>query len=50
MLQVSTVPLVPDKQTQFWKNAIQYTTQKTELKYVKEIAFIMITLHRTGAA
>ena len=45
----------PEEQTEneknpFWKNAIKYTSQNAEHPFVREMAFIMVTLHKTGAS
>jgi len=34
----------------FWSNATKYTaSEKEDEKFVSEIAYMMVTLHRTGA-
>lgn len=34
----------------FWKNATKYASSgKSDEKFVNEIAYMMVTLHRTGA-
>jgi hypothetical protein len=34
----------------FWSNATKYTaSEKEDEKFVSEVAYMMVTLHRTGA-
>ncbi len=33
----------------FWHHARLYTLEKTDESFVNEIAYMMVTLHRTGA-
>ena len=33
----------------FWKHANQYTSKYQDELFVGEIAYVMVTLHRTGA-
>lgn len=38
------------KQTVFWQNVAKYSQIKSEdQKFVNEVAYLMVTLHRTGA-
>ena len=38
------------KNTLFWKNATKYAASASEdEKFTEEIAYMMVTLHRTGA-
>ena len=40
----------PDRPSTFWINATKYTASgKEDEKFVSEIAYMMVTLHRTGA-
>ena len=42
-------PKKPSKQTQFWNNATKYAKVSKDEEFVEEIAYMMVTLHRTGA-
>jgi len=33
----------------FWNNATKYTSIGNDESFVEEIAYVMVTLHRTGA-
>jgi len=33
----------------FWDNATQYTLVSNDESFVEEVAYMMVTLHRTGA-
>jgi len=33
----------------FWNNATQYTLVSKDESFVEEVAYMMVTLHRTGA-
>ena len=33
----------------FWNNATKYTSLRDDECFVEEIAYMMVTLHRTGA-
>jgi len=33
----------------FWNNATQYTLLSKDESFVEEVAYMMVTLHRTGA-
>jgi len=33
----------------FWNNATQYTLASKDESFVEEVAYMMVTLHRTGA-
>ena len=39
----------PSKQTNFWKDATKYTSISNDECFVEEIAYMMVTLHRTGS-
>lgn len=40
----------PDQKSIFWKNATTYAaSENRDEKFVSEIAYMMVTLHRTGA-
>ncbi|MGI9567491.1 MAG: hypothetical protein ACR2LL_10845 [Nitrosopumilus sp.] len=42
-------PGKPSEQTQFWNNATKYTLVSQDEGFVEEVAYMMVTLHRTGA-
>jgi hypothetical protein len=33
----------------FWNNATKYTSVNNDEPFVEEVAYMMVTLHRTGA-
>jgi hypothetical protein len=33
----------------FWKNATKYASASDDESFVEEVAYMMVTLHRTGA-
>ena len=33
----------------FWKNATKYASASNDELFVEEVAYMMVTLHRTGA-
>jgi hypothetical protein len=33
----------------FWKNATKYASTSDDESFVEEVAYMMVTLHRTGA-
>lgn len=33
----------------FWNNATKYTSVSNDEPFVEEVAYMMVTLHRTGA-
>jgi len=33
----------------FWNNATKYTSEINDDSFVEEVAYMMVTLHRTGA-
>ena len=40
----------PDPKSDFWGNATKYTaSENDDEEFVSEIAYMMVTLHRTGA-
>lgn len=39
----------PSKQSNFWSDATKYTSTSNDECFVEEIAYMMVTLHRTGA-
>lgn len=40
----------PGKNSSFWNNATKYAaSSKADEGFVSEIAYVMVTLHRTGA-
>jgi len=36
-------------ETTFWNDATKYTSETTDDSFVEEVAYMMVTLHRTGA-
>jgi hypothetical protein len=38
-----------DKNEKFWKNATKYASASDDELFVEEVAYMMVTLHRTGA-
>jgi hypothetical protein len=39
----------PSQKTTFWNDATQYTLSSHDESFVEEVAYMMVTLHRTGA-
>lgn len=39
----------PERDASFWRRAGQYTSKFRDEAFVGEIAYVMVTLHRTGA-
>ena len=39
----------PSESANFWDNATKYTSIQNDECFVEEIAYMMVTLHRTGA-
>ena len=37
------------KNENFWKNATKYASASNDELFVEEVAYMMVTLHRTGA-
>lgn len=37
------------KETTFWNDATKYTNASKDESFVEEVAYVMVTLHRTGA-
>ena len=37
------------KNEKFWKNATKYASASDDELFVEEVAYMMVTLHRTGA-
>ena len=37
------------KNEKFWKNATKYASVSDDESFVEEVAYMMVTLHRTGA-
>jgi hypothetical protein len=37
------------QKTTFWNDATQYTLSSHDESFVEEVAYMMVTLHRTGA-
>ncbi len=35
--------------TSFWNDATKYASQSSDESFVEEVAYMMVTLHRTGA-
>ena len=35
--------------TSFWNDATKYASQSNDESFVEEVAYMMVTLHRTGA-
>ena len=35
--------------TNFWNDATKYASQSNDESFVEEVAYMMVTLHRTGA-
>jgi len=38
-----------DEKQKFWDNATKYASISKDERFVEEIAYCMVTLHRTGA-
>jgi hypothetical protein len=39
----------PLQKAAFWNNATKYTLVSKDESFVEEVAYMMVTLHRTGA-
>jgi len=39
----------PFQEKIFWHNATKYTLSNKDESFVEEVAYMMVTLHRTGA-
>jgi len=39
----------PFQKETFWNNATKYTLVSKDESFVEEVAYMMVTLHRTGA-
>jgi hypothetical protein len=39
----------PTKNSIFWHNATKYASISSDESFVEEVAYMMVTLHRTGA-
>jgi len=39
----------PPQQVTFWNDATKYTSVSDDDSFVEEVAYMMVTLHRTGA-
>ncbi|MCH7648902.1 MAG: hypothetical protein QQN58_00210 [Nitrosopumilus sp.] len=39
----------PLQKATFWNNAAKYTLVSKDESFVEEVAYMMVTLHRTGA-
>ena len=39
----------PSEKTTFWNDATKYTNASKDESFVEEVAYMMVTLHRTGA-
>ena len=39
----------PSQDRVFWNNATKYTLVSDDESFVEEVAYMMVTLHRTGA-
>jgi len=39
----------PPSETSFWTNATKYASISKDESFVEEVAYMMVTLHRTGA-
>jgi len=39
----------PFQEETFWNNATKYTLLSKDESFVEEVAYMMVTLHRTGA-
>jgi len=37
------------KNDSFWKNVTKYASSSDDESFVEEVAYMMVTLHRTGA-
>ena len=50
--QVLSEQILPEKTPQeptFWNNATKYASVSNDESFVEEVAYMMVTLHRTGA-
>ena len=39
----------PPHESNFWNNVIKYAAISKDESFVEEVAYMMVTLHRTGA-
>ena len=39
----------PSNENNFWNDATKYTAISQDESFVEEVAYMMVTLHRTGA-
>jgi len=39
----------PSNNTHFWNDATKYASVGNDESFVEEVAYLMVTLHRTGA-
>ena len=49
MLNEESTPKEMSKKTTFWNNATKYAAVSKDEPFVEEVAYMMVTLHRTGA-
>ena len=49
LLTEQTIIEKSTKKGMFWNNATKYTSVSDDESFVEEVAYMMVTLHRTGA-
>ena len=49
MLNEESTPKEMSNKTVFWNNATKYAAVSKDEPFVEEVAYMMVTLHRTGA-
>ncbi len=48
-MEVQHIVEKPSERTTFWSNATRYTSAISDESFVEEVAYVMVTLHQTGA-
>ncbi|WP_187146588.1 hypothetical protein [Nitrosopumilus maritimus] len=49
MLSEQTFAQISSKESTFWNDATKYASASKDEPFVEEVAYMMVTLHRTGA-
>ncbi|KFM20001.1 hypothetical protein AAA799P11_00305 [Marine Group I thaumarchaeote SCGC AAA799-P11] len=49
MLSEQTFAQEPSQKSTFWNDATKYASASKDEPFVEEVAYMMVTLHRTGA-
>jgi len=48
-LSEQVLPEKSHQKSSFWNDATKYTSTSNDESFVEEVAYMMVTLHRTGA-